>query len=195
MSRKSGQWVGSGICAALAFALSGCLPLGPNASTLNRPDCVTLDMYSSVIEQVMGMVPDWQPLGAASSASQHQWKVEDEYGKHTLTATLLPGGCVCAAVALSQFDLSSGKAEMVGWFEGAAVAPISDLNYTAGWLEPKISFQCTLAHVFQSKYESMSTMKDGTTWKLTCVHDPTCVPFPSTYTLKVVTPRCASVLE
>lgn len=152
-------------------------------------------MYSSVIEQVIGMVPDWKPLGQGADAYQYQWTLERENGRHTLTATLTPAQCVCAAVASSQFSFYGGELEMVGGFAGAAVAPVSDLNYTASWLEPKLGFWCTVAHTLQTKYESMTTMKDGTTWKLTCTHDPTCVPFPSTYTLKVVTPRCSSALE
>jgi hypothetical protein len=195
MESRTGQLRSIGICAVLALALGGCAPAGPNPATLSRPDCVTLGSYSSVIEQVMSMTPKWEPIGQAANASQYQWKIDDESGEHTLTATLTPGRCVCATAASSRFNMAGGRTRIVGLLEGAAVAPVSDLNYTAAWLEPKVSLSCGLAYMLRRPYEAETSMKDGTTWKLTCTRESTCDPCSSIYTLKIVTPRCPNPPE
>jgi hypothetical protein len=193
MKFTAGQIVLPGVCAVLALTLAGCAPSGPNPATLSRPECVTLDSCSYVIEQVMNMRPNWEPLG--QSASAYQWKIDDESGEHTLTATLTPEQCVCATAASSRFNMAGGKTEMVGLLQGAAVAPVSDLNYTAKWLEPKLTLSCGLAYILRRPYEAKSSMEDGTTWRLTCTRESTCDSCGSTCTLTVVTPRCSSLLE
>ena len=181
------------VCTVFALALAGCAPTGPNASTLNRPECVTLDSYGYVIEQVMNMRPKWEPVG--ESTNTFQWKINDESGEHTLTATLTPEQCVCATVASSRFNMAGGRTEMVGLLQGAAVAPVSDLNYTATWLEPKLALSCGLAYLLHKPYEAEASMQDRTTWRLTCSRETNCDSCASTYTLTVVTPRCSNLLE
>jgi hypothetical protein len=195
MKFTTGQIALLGVCAVLALALAGCAPSEPNPATLSRPECVTLDSYSSVIEQVMNMRPNWEPLGQSTNVHQYQWTIADESGEHTLTATLTPEQCVCATVASSRFNMAGGKIKIVGLLQGAAVAPVSDLNYTATWLEPKLTLSCGLAYVLRRPYEAETSMEDGTTWRLTCTRESTCDSCGSTYTLTVVTPRCSSLLE
>ncbi len=91
--------------------------------------------------------------------------------------------------------MGSGNKEIVGLLQGAAIAPVSNLDYTAKWLEPRIFFSCGIAYLFQRSYESETYMNDGTTWTLTCSRDSSCDDYDSLYTLTIVTPSCVDTLE
>lgn len=171
--------------ALLLLTAAGCVPGPSTAST--RPACVTLESYSGVIEQVMNLQPDWQPV----DSNHVQWVVADEKGEHTLTARLTPQGCVCAAGSTSY--VSTGGAEMAGLMQGAAVAPVSELGYTASWLEPKLMFYCGAANLFGKAYQADAAMKDGTSWNLLCSSLPDSDTFRSLYTLTVTTPDCPNL--
>ena len=119
-----------GIYGLFASGLTGCALKPSNPEANARPACVSLDSYSYVIEQVMNVQPDWKLLEQTTNSSQYQWTIEDQSGKHTLSTTLTSDGCVCATVASSHFRMGSGKEEMVGLLQGAAVAPVSELHYT-----------------------------------------------------------------
>ena len=160
-----------------------------------RPSCVTLPMYSSVIEQVMNIQPGWKLLAQTNESYHYQWAIQDDSGKHTLSTTLTSDECVCATVASSHFSMGSGKEDIVGLLQGAAVVPVSNLDYTAAWLEPKIFFSCGIAYVFQRSYEAETTMEDGTTWVLACSRIIGSDAYDSLYTLTIVAPSCVDILE
>jgi hypothetical protein len=178
-----------------ALVLVSCTFTQSDSQTNTRPACVTLDSYGYVIEQVMSVQPDWELLGQSAENSRYQWMTEDEGGKHTLSTTLTSDGCVCATVASSHFSMGSGKEEMVGLLQGAAVAPISNLDYTATWLEPKVSFSCGAAYLTKGSYDAETVMKDGTTWSLTCSRNSSSSGYDSLYTLTIIAPGCAEILE
>ncbi len=167
----------------------------PNQAASTRPPCVTLPMYSSVIEQVMNIQPSWELLTQTNESYQYQWAIQDDSGKHTLSATLTSDECICATNASSHFNMGSGKEDMAGLFQGAAVAPVSDLDYTAMWLEPRIFFSCGVAYLFHRPYNAETTMQDGTTWELACARLTDSKTYDSLYTLKVVAPSCFNILE
>jgi|WetSurMetagenome_2_1015567.scaffolds.fasta_scaffold174173_2 hypothetical protein len=179
-----------GICGIFALSFAGCAPRQPGQATSTRPDCVTLPMYSSVIEQVMAIQPTWDRMAQIKDGSQYQWTIQNERAKHTLSATLTSAGCVCAATATSHFHAGQGEDEMAGLLQGAAVAPVSDLNYTARWLEPKISLSCTFAFIFHRSYQAETLMADGTTWKLTCSRSPGEPSEEERTILTVIAPGC-----
>ena len=163
------------------------------SQTSNRPACVSLASYSGVIEQVMDMQPDWESVSRTGEESEYQWIAQDKQSDNTLTAILSSGDCVCATRAESHQVGSFGKSKLGGLILGAAVAPVSDLNYTAGWLEPKILKSCLPSMILQKPYEEEKTFDDGTTWKLTCTKmsgiGETMV------TLAVLTPACKNVFH
>jgi hypothetical protein len=74
--------------------------------------------------------------------------------------------------------------------DGVHVVLLSDLNFTTKWLEPKITFPCTLANLLHRSYSAESKMKDGTTWKLTCTRYPGDTTADSAYEFSVTTPDC-----
>jgi hypothetical protein len=143
----------------------------------------------------MNVQPTWEPLQHITDASQYQWRIADESGEHSLTTSLTSDGCICATASSSRFNMGSGKEEIVGLIQGAAVAPISNLDYTAKWLEPKVSFSCGFAQVSQRAYEAETSMEDGTTWKLTCSRLSSSDEYDSLYTLTIITPSCTDVFE
>ncbi len=175
--------------------MTGCAFNQPDQAASTRPECVTLESYSFVIEQVMNLQPDWVPLEQTAEGLHYQWTIEDEGGMHTLSATLTSAGCVCGTVASSQFNMGSGKEEIVGLLQGAAVAPVSDLDYTASWLEPRLFISCGIAYVFRQPYLAESTMQDGTTWTLACSRNMGPEVYNSAYSLTVVRPSCMNMHE
>jgi hypothetical protein len=179
---------------SLVLSISSCTFMQSDAEGNARPACVTIDSYSDVIEQVMKVQPDWEALEHRKGGFQYRWTIEDEGGKHALSAFLTAEGCVCATVAASQFRMGGGKEELVGMLEGAAAAPASDLNYTT-WLESKITFSCGISNILRKSYEVEKLMEDGTTWKLTCSRKTGGETFNMLYTLKIATPGCMEVIE
>ena len=153
--------------AGIALALGACSS-GPPPAISERPSCVTLPAYGSVIEQIMGVYPDWTPLQITKDGYEASWLIEAEGATHRLTATLTRRECICATVATSRFPSGSPQAEFAGYLQGAAVAPLSDLEDTASWLEPKVLFRCPLAFFLRDQFVSSETMEDGTFWRLEC---------------------------
>ena len=184
-----------GACSVVALGLAGCTRKQPDQAANTRPSCVTLPMYSSVIEQVMNVQPTWELLAQTYESYHYQWALQDDSGKHTLSTTLTSDECVCATNASSHFNMGRGKEEMAGLFQGAAVAPVSNLDYTAAWLEPRILFSCGAAYLFQRPYEAETIMEDGTTWTLTCSRITGSEAYDSLYTLAIVAPGCVDLLE
>lgn len=179
----------------IVLVITGCTINQKDPEIDTRPACVTLEDYSYVIEQVMNVQPNWELLAKPGESYQYRWTVEDEGGYHTLSTTLRGDACVCATASSSQFDMGSGKEEIVGLLQGAAVIPISDLNYISSWLEPKILFSCGIAYVLQQPYEAVTTMEDETTWTLTCSRNSGCDGYDSLYTLTIIAPSCVDMLE
>jgi len=140
----------------------------PDPALSERPSCVTLPVYSSVIEQVMGIYPYWSSLQATHDGFESTWVTEAEGATHRLTATLTKNECICATLATSRYPSGSPQAEFAGQLLGAAVAPLSDLEYTTSWLQPKILFSCPRAYLLREQYVFSETMPDGTVWKLEC---------------------------
>jgi hypothetical protein len=180
------------ICSLVLFllVLTGCADSVIGQISNDPPVCVTLDAYSSVIDQQMHASPVWNVVSQSEGFSLVQWSLQNTTGSHSLSATLTSDGCICGTRAQSQFRFGKGDEILVGLLEGAAVVPISDLNFTEKWLNPKIKFQCTLANIFHRSYSAESAMKDGTTWKLTCSRLPGDASTASTYTFSVTTPDC-----
>ena len=183
-----------GIIGVFTAGLTGCASKPSVPKPNARPACVSLDSYSNVIEQVMNVQPDWKNLERTPKSSQYEWTIDDQYGSHSLSTTLTADGCVCATVASSHFRMGSGKEQMVGLLQGAAVAPVSDLGYTAGWLEPKIVW-CGIGYVLRLPYEAETTMPDGTTWRLTCSRNASTDYFNSLYTLTISALDCRNLLK
>ncbi len=183
------------VCCLLMLGVTNCTSRPSDPELNARPACVTIDSYSNVIEQVMDVRPDWDLLGQKKDGIKYRWAIEDESGKHTLSAFLTSDGCVCATLASSQFRMGGGGEETVGLFQGAAVAPVSDLDYTATWLEPKISFSCGVSYVLRMPYEAEKLMDDGTNWTLTCSRSSGGEAFDALYTLKIVAPACVDIIE
>jgi hypothetical protein len=140
----------------------------PDPTLSERPLCVTLPVYSSVIEQVMDIYPTWSNLRATHDGFESTWVIEAEGATHHLTATLTKNECICATLATSRYPSGSPQAEFAGQLQGAAVAPISDLGYTTSWLEPKLLFSCTGAFLRREQYVASESMPDETVWKLEC---------------------------
>jgi hypothetical protein len=79
--------------------------------------------------------------------------------------------------------------------QGAAVAPVSDLEYTADWLEPRLLKRCTSAFLRQTSYEDESSMDDGTTWRLLCSGDPSVANGDLVTSLTIVTTICPGAFD
>ena len=184
-----------GVTGLFALVLAGCTSRRPVSEINNRPACVHLYSYSSVIEQVMNVRPKWEMISRTADAYQFQWAIEDEGGTHTLSATLTSDGCVCATVASSHFRMGGGHEKMVGSLDGAAIAPVSELDYASTWLEPKITFSCSIAYLFWRPYEVETSMRDGTTWRLTCSRHSGADGYNSLYTLTIIAPACVDIIE
>jgi hypothetical protein len=172
------------------FGLTSCSTNPMDQDSSDRPACVRLDLYDEILGQQFSDTPDWKLLNQTKGFSQYQWVIQNTTGTHSLNAVLNPGGCICATKAASQFHFGKGEETLVGLLEGAAVVPLSDLNFTTKWLEPKISFQCTIANILHRTYSAESKMKDGTTWKLTCSRLPGDTTADSAYEFSVTTPDC-----
>jgi hypothetical protein len=176
-----------------SLALAACAAGRPSSVASGRPDCVSLPSYSGVIQQVMRVQPTWQLLPWDVHGTKYQWTIEDTRGSHTLTAALTPEGCVCATSAMSRFLGSQG--ETAGNLQGAAVAPISELDYTSNWLEPKLLLPCPLAFLLRTPYESEKEMPDATIWKLTCSRGPELQGAQLATSLTVASPRCVDAFD
>lgn len=133
-----------------------------------RLACVTLPAYSSAIQQVMGIIPSWSSLQPTSDGLQTTWAIDAEGATHRLTATLTNNECICATQATSHYPSGSAQAEFAGLLQGAAVAPVSDLDYISSWLEPKLLLNCSAAFLARERYVAAETMPDGTAWRLEC---------------------------
>jgi hypothetical protein len=178
----------------ITFGFTSCSFQQSDPEIESRPACVTLDNYSYVIEQVMKVQPDWNLLEESTDHFQYLWKIEDQSGIHSLSTTLTSDGCVCAAVATSQFNMGTGKEEIVGLLQGAAVVPVSDLDYTASWLEPKLFISCGFAYLSRQSYFTEKVMKDETTWRLSCSRESNNDTFDSLYSLTVFSPSCEEII-
>lgn len=183
-----------GACAVFALGFAGCTFKPSGQATSTRPACVTLLMYNSVINQVMKIQPSWDALTRMKDGFQTAWTIQNPTGKHTLTAALTSEKCICATNATSHYRAGHGQENLVGLLQGAAVAPVSDLDYTAAWLEPRILLPCTFAFAVRRSYEAETTMGDGTTWKLTCSRGFSTEADESLTSLTVSTPNCAGLL-
>jgi hypothetical protein len=75
------------------------------------------------------------------------------------------------------------------------VAPVSELEYTSRWLEPRILLRCPLAFLLGMPFESETDMPDGTTWRLTCSSNPSTGDTELLTSLRVVSPKCVDALE
>jgi hypothetical protein len=174
------------------LTLSACGRAGASDTSAGRPSCVTLASYGGVIQQVMRVYPDWSTVDPEDGGQLSQWTTQDERGKHTLSVMLTPDGCVCATNATSRFHGGFAQGEMAGLFQGAAVAPVSELDYTGTWLDPKTLMRCPLAFLFRRPYEAQAAMPDGSTWRLTCSRDPTEPDSELVTSLTVNTPACSN---
>lgn len=172
------------------FGITGCASNQMDPDSSDRPDCVTLDLYDEVLGQQFSDTPNWKLLNQTKGYNHYQWVIQNTAGTHSLNIVLTPGGCICATTAVSQFHFGNGEESLVGLLEGATVVPLSDLNLTTKWLEPKISFPCILANLLHKTYSAESEIKDGTTWKLTCSRLPGDTTADSTYEFSVTAPDC-----
>jgi len=186
--------VSLGACAVFGLGVVSCTFKQPDRAASTRPACVTLDNYNSVINQVMKIQPSWDALTQTKDGFQTKWAIQNPAGRHTLTATLTSDGCICATNATSHFRAGYDQEKLVGLLQGAAVAPVSNLDYTARWLEPRILLPCTFAFLFQRAYEAETSMGDGTTWKLTCSRSRSPEADGSLTSLTISTPNCAGLL-
>ncbi len=181
----------------LAFPLvaAACASSRPSSVASGRPECVSLSSHSGVIQQVTNMRPQWNQLPWDTHGDRYQWIVEDTTGTHTLTVATTPEGCVCATNAKSEFHGSRSQGETAGLLQGAAVAPVSELDYTSRWLEPRILLRCPLAFLFRSTYTSEAEMGDGTTWRLSCTGSGQLGEVQLATTLAVLTPECIDAFD
>jgi len=175
--------------------LDACAPSPPSSVVSGRPACVDLGSYNGVIMQVMGMQPDWKSAAPAAQGYKSQWAIRDLRGIHTLSAAMTAQGCVCATNAMSRFRGAYAQGETAGLLQGAAVAPVSELEYTSGWLEPRIILRCPIAFLLRSTFESEAEMPDGTTWKLTCSGSGAVGDVELATSLTVLTPECVNAFE
>jgi len=175
---------------AFVLGLTGCAAKQPVKTDNTRPACVTLPIYGSVIEQVMGVSPEWSPPEQIKQGFRTRWEIQDDQGTHVLSAILTPDGCVCATAATSHFVGGFSQGKLTGYLQGAAVAPVSDLNYTAKWLEPKITIQCELAFLFRREYRAITVMPDAVTWDLTCTRSGSEAFADLETTLAITSPTC-----
>ena len=190
--------------AALALLLISCAFVSAGIVLLTRreepqrserPACVTLPLYSSVIEQIMGVIPNWSGLRAAGDGFESTWAIGAEGATHRLTARLTQDQCICATLATSHYPNGSPRAEFAGQLLGAAVAPLSDLEYGSSWLQPKIVVNCSLASLRREPYASSETMPDGTGWRLGCGRPAAPAYADLELSLSVNTPQCQDPIQ
>ena len=178
-----------------ALVLAACGFTRPSNPSNARPSCVTLPIYGSVIQQVMDDYPDWAPKQDERWGYSTQWAIQDEGGTHQLTVALTSQECVCATRASSQFTggLPSGK--LAGFLQGAAVAPVSDLDNLGKWIEPKLWLHCSQAFLFRDEYRANEAMADGTTWELVCRREGTSPSDELEISLTVRSEQCFDAFE
>jgi hypothetical protein len=177
------------------LALAACTPNPPSSVASGRPACVYLSSYSGVIQQVMGIQPEWEPVVQDRQGYKSEWVVQDEEGKQTLSVVITPEGCVCATNATSQFLGAFAQGEFAGLLQGAAVAPVSQLEYTSRWLEPRVLLSCPLAFLLRKPFESQTDMPDGASWRLSCSRIPSSGNAELLISLRVVSSKCADAFE
>ena len=182
------------VLVGIAVGLGACSPASTSDTNL-RPTCVTLEAYSSVIQQVMSLYPSWSPLEATPYGYSTSWAVETEEGSHRLTTTMTRNGCICATMATSYFPSGSPAAEFAGYLQGAAVAPLSNLDYTTTWLQPKILLSCPLAFLLRGEYVSSENLEDGTFWKLECRRQSSQGFADLEYSFAVATDTCQASVQ
>ena len=179
----------------ILLALVACSPSPPMSVASGRPDCVDRGSYSGVILQVMGIEPEWESIGPIKQGSLSQWVIQDDRGVHTLSVAMTRQGCVCATEAASRFRGAYSQGEMAGLMQGAAVAPISELEYTSGWLEPRILLRCPIPLLLRSEYVSEGEMEDGTIWRLSCSGGGELGEVELSMMFSVLTPECVGVFD
>jgi hypothetical protein len=184
-----------GVGLAGFFFLTACTASPPGSVVSGRPACVDLDSYSGVILQVMGIEPEWESVIPIEQGSQTQWVIDDDRGVHTLSVVMAEQGCVCATNATSQFRGGYSQGEQAGLLQGAAVAPISELEYMSRWLESKILLRCPLAFFLRSTFASDTEMEDGTIWEFSCTSSGQLSEAELTTTLTVLTPECMDAID
>ena len=177
----------------IGIALAACSS-PPTSSASERPSCVTLESYSSVIQQVMNVYPSWGPLEVTPGGYVTRWRIELNDAAHQLMTIVTRNECICATVATSHFPSGSPEAQFAGYLQGAAVAPLSDLDYTSSWLQPKIILSCPLAFLMRRQYVSSDIMDDGTIWKLECRRSTDPAFADLEYTFGVATESCQASL-
>jgi hypothetical protein len=180
---------------ASLIALFGCAPRTPSSVASGRPACVGLESYSAVIEQVMNIQPQWESVATGTQCYEARWVIHNDAGIHSLSAALTAEGCVCATRAASRFRGGFTQGETAGLLQGAAAAPVSQLEYTSRWLEPRTLIHCPLAFLSRSTYESEIEMHDGTIWKLSCSGSGQLGEVELATTFTVLTPECADALQ
>ena len=187
----------AGIAARLVclLLLVACAHSPPSSVVSGRPACVDLGSYNGVIMQVTGMQPDWESAVPTAQGYKSEWAIRDYGGIHTLSAAMTAQGCVCATNAISRFRGAYAQGETAGLLQGAAVAPVSELEYTSGWLEPRVFLRCPLTFLLRSMFESEAEMPDGTTWKLTCSGSGALGEVELATTLTVLTPECLNAFK
>jgi hypothetical protein len=154
------------------LARAACAPSPPSSVASGRPACVDLSSHSGVIKQVMGIQPEWEPVVQDRQGYKSEWVIQDDKGKHALSAAITPEGCVCATNATSQFHGAIAQGELAGLLQGATVAPVSQLEYTSRWLEPRVLLSCPLAFLLRRPFASETDMPDGSSWRLACSRVP-----------------------
>jgi hypothetical protein len=157
-----------GVLILFSFVLVACSPRQIEDHTNTRPACVTIPSYSGAIQQVMQVEPSWEPISQEAEGFQYQWNIQDEEADHTLNILLSPDGCICGTNAKSFFNGGFTQGKLAGLLQGAAVAPVSELDFTSEWLEPRLLKQCQTAFLLKNSYKDEASMGDGTTWKLIC---------------------------
>jgi hypothetical protein len=156
-----------------------------------RPACVMLENYGYVISQVMNKEPTWELENSnGKRGKEYIWRVESEKGKHELKATLNADGCVCATNTQSDYENGYEEGELAGYFQGAAAAPISELDYLSDWLEPKITWNCSFAFLFRTEYYDEKVMDDGTIWKFSCSRSGEKIETYSKINLEIISDKC-----
>jgi hypothetical protein len=183
-----------GVLILLSFVFVACSPKQIESQTNARPACVTLSGYSGAIQQVMQVEPSWEPTSQEAEEFQYQWKIQDEEADHTLNVLLSPDGCVCGTNAKSFFNGDYTQGKLAGLLQGAAVAPVSELDYTAEWLEPRLLKQCQIALLLHNSYQDETSMANGTTWELICSRQNS-IDRKLMTSLTILTPMCADAFD
>ena len=178
-----------------ALVLVACVHAQTSSPSDDRPACVTLPVYGSVIQQVMEEYPDWAPQQDERWGYSTKWVIQRGRGAHELFVALTPQECVCATRASSRFIGSLPSGELAGFLQGAAVAPVSDLDYLDKWIEPKLWLHCSRAFLFRDLYQATEVMADGTTWELVCRRAGMSPSDELDISLTVRSQQCADVVK